>query len=727
MQLSRYIRTYPCKDRSGHLLLFSTKRASVLRIKEETFRSLEKGEPGSESEAVLSRYGILVPDREEEKREVVSLPDRLNVSNPLLHLIVILNLDCNFDCPYCYEGDRKGPYYMSATTEDQLIGFIKERFTDEKTSLLVDFHGGEPLLSFGQIKTISQELQSFTERRGRDYGFTLTTNGSLFVRPVAETLVPLGLGSVKITLDGPAEIHNESRPFKSGAGSFDTIIKNLKQTWDLAKISIGGNYTQENHERFPRLLETLERAGLTPETLSHVKFDPVVRGPGGERWPAEGKEGCVSINEPWIPGAERMLREAILKAGYNTPRPSPMHCMVETADSYVVNVDGSLYKCPTFIGNKDFVIGDLQTGVADYASSHSLGIWKNETCEACVYLPLCYGGCRYMSYVRDGDIHVPDCRKDYLDVSLETMITQDLTYRPKTTRTEKGGRIELQAMTGRIDSVIERTFPKQLKAFHPPTMERVIASYRNICSVIETHVYGRPGQAEEPGTSTLFNEPALFAVAAIRYIDDFIDHALWPCIQDFEPSELSTLFEAFLQDVLEAVREFDPEMPDSIIDLPRLEMHLALNPSQENFDRNFRNLFRFKSKDMFYVYQRVQGDGNDENPPEKLMRLALMDYIRDFSSENIAKDTDLNLYKYIREHRIDPKRFLDFLIHHYRQEDPEGYRRAGEAGLTGEEADPASTHEEDAVDPPFHASSSILFQRAIRLLNALPVRKDPEH
>jgi len=106
----------------------------------------------------------------------------------------------------------------------------------------------------------------------------------------------------------------------------------------------------------------------------------------------------------------------------------PITCMIEISDSYVVNFDGVIYKCPGFIGKKGFEVGDLRTGVKDYTGVYKLDIWKNEDCAECEYLPLCFGGCRYMTFVRDGNIDKLDCQKAYLDASLETLVKQDIKY-----------------------------------------------------------------------------------------------------------------------------------------------------------------------------------------------------------------------------------------------------------------------------------------------------------
>ena len=197
---------------------------------------------------------------------------------------------------------------------------------------------------------------------------------------------------------------------------------------DSVKISIGGNFNQDNYKQFPRLLDYMIKSGLSPERLGAVKFDPVVRRPENDRTPVEYIGGCMSLYDPWLIEAEAFLRDEILKRGYYTHKPQPGICMVETKGSYVVNVDGTLYKCPGFIGQRGFEAGHLTTGPIDYSKAYHLEIWKNSKCEACVYLPFCFGGCRYMSFIYNGSIGKIDCRKDYYDAALERLIKQDLWY-----------------------------------------------------------------------------------------------------------------------------------------------------------------------------------------------------------------------------------------------------------------------------------------------------------
>ncbi|MBA3030205.1 MAG: putative geopeptide radical SAM maturase [Desulfobacteraceae bacterium] len=428
MELSHYLKVYPCKQDPAHVILFSTKQASKVRVHQDTLEALKK-EISPDHEHVLAPLGMVTPGRDQEIREMTGFFETRIANNQALDFTIVLNLDCNFACTYCFEEDVKKKAYMSSETADKLILYIEGQLKASGKNLLVDFYGGEPLLSLGLMEDMARKLQAVTRNLGKTFSFRMITNGSLFTPKAAEKLVFLGLSGLKITLDGPPDNHNRFRPFKSGAGSFDILLENIKNTCDLTRIEIGGNYSGSNYPRFVELLDLLAQSGLTPERVPGVKFDPIFK-PASKTIAGRNPDlGCKSVNEPWILEAEKLLRGEILKRGYDTPKPTPLCCMIENPDSLVVNVDGKFYKCPCFIELEDYCVGSLDTGISDYRKQYGLDVWKNPDCLACEYLPLCFGGCRHSTYVDTGKINGLSCQKPYLDSALETLVIQDLSLR----------------------------------------------------------------------------------------------------------------------------------------------------------------------------------------------------------------------------------------------------------------------------------------------------------
>jgi uncharacterized protein len=427
MELSKYSKFYPSPQSPDFVIAYSTQNAAAALIPSELIDDIAKGNLSREEREVLSDLGILVPNRKEEKNAIQGFIKELNDLDKTFKFIVVLNLDCNLACKYCFEGKRKGKFFLSDETADRFIDFVKRSDLSGKESIKIVFYGGEPLLSLERIVSISNAMRVFTQERGLHYSFTLVTNGTLLTPSVVQRLKPLGLRGVKITLDGPKDIHDLYRPFRSGTGSFETILRNIKDVCDLTFVQIGGNYTQEHFREFPRLLDDLAASGLTPDKVPLIKFDPVMN-ESSEFAPADFHDGCESNNEPWISDAAVFLREEILRRGYRSSKIMPSSCFAEFKDSLVVNYDGALYKCPGLIGREQFRAGDLERGQIDYHESHGLDVWKNDECLECAYLPLCFGGCKYMKAMREGNMRGVMCRKEYFDRTLGTLISQDIRY-----------------------------------------------------------------------------------------------------------------------------------------------------------------------------------------------------------------------------------------------------------------------------------------------------------
>jgi uncharacterized protein len=392
--------------------------------------SIENGSISPSDGETLFRLGFLVPDPDEERLEMLDAFAEVNSRNTKFKAQLVLNLDCNLACSYCYEGGMRGRRYMSPATALHLTEFLENGLNARGKRIELIFYGGEPLMSMDLITTISERLNIHASLRAVGYSFNLVTNGTLLTRRIVKKLLPLGLKGAKVTLDGPKENHDRLRPFVSGKGSFDTIIGNVKEVCDLIKIQVGGNYLRENYHEFPFLLDFLLEEGLTPERIPHVQFVPVVKSGRGFPLP-EFYEGCASVDEPWLAEASLFLREEILKRGFYTPRVRPSPCMVESENDIVVNYDGVIFKCPAFLGWKEMAVGDLETGIREFAVSHNLEVWKKDKCLDCEYLPLCFGGCRYLKLLREGRIDDVECRKGYLDATLEAFVRQDLRHRPR--------------------------------------------------------------------------------------------------------------------------------------------------------------------------------------------------------------------------------------------------------------------------------------------------------
>jgi uncharacterized protein len=280
MMLSRYVRRFKREDEPDSLILFSARKGSIIQIPSSMLAQIESGRLSEEEAKTLSDLGFLCEDPEAERREVLGFIDDLNAIARTFAAKVVMNLDCNLACRYCFEGQRKGKFFMTRETADLFVGFVGKwaeglagRTGDEK--IVVTFYGGEPLLSLDLVAYLSGKLKDLAEETGIEYIAYIVTNGTLLTPRGVARLKPLGLRGAVVTLDGPADVHDLYRPFKSGKGSFGRIIKNLRDVCEMTAIQIGGNYMANNCRQFPRLLDFMLSEGLTPEKIESLRFNPV--------------------------------------------------------------------------------------------------------------------------------------------------------------------------------------------------------------------------------------------------------------------------------------------------------------------------------------------------------------------------------------------------------------------------------------------------------------------
>ncbi|MBI4794130.1 MAG: geopeptide radical SAM maturase [Deltaproteobacteria bacterium] len=428
MFLSHYARIFSWPDDTELRLVYSTRTGAKALVPAAVLAAIESNSLDSESEATLHELGLLVNDREREMADAADMVRQINSLRRVMNISVIANLHCNFRCRYCYEGSQKGRSIMSAGTADQLIAFIRQRFQPDMTRLTLDFYGGEPLLSTPLLRHIAGSLKPWVESQGAEFEITLVSNGSLLTPRVVERLLPAGLKRAKITIDGPPNNHNFFRPYRSGRASFATIMKNMGQCADLVKLAINGNFTKDNYQKFPALFDSLTAYGLTPARVYRLTFSPVMQ--TTDEFSTDFCGGCASCSEKWLTHAAPFLYQEIVQRGYRTDKISPSLCMVDVDNSFVVHYDGTLYQCVAMIGHKEYACGDVWSGLREYRQQYHLDHWqKEEKCRQCPYLPLCFGGCRFMAFQRDGHMAAVDCRKPFYDATLEALLLQELRYR----------------------------------------------------------------------------------------------------------------------------------------------------------------------------------------------------------------------------------------------------------------------------------------------------------
>jgi uncharacterized protein len=461
MQTSIFNLRVPLPERD-EVFLMNTLTDAQLVVSPDVAALLDRvGAPASEDfaaaelEAIeqLRDNGFIVADRQTERQDLDRFFTRVTSSTEELNITVLTTLQCNFACDYCYQGDRddynKFAEKMTLETAARVGLWIErelDRVRPERLTLM--FFGGEPLLNVPVMYYLAQQVSRAAAERSVPLTVTMITNGLLLTPEIVDRLVPYGLKSVKITLDGDRDTHNRMRPLRGGQGTFDRIVENIRQCAGRVRIAIGGNFDESSVDSYPALLDFL-RAQDFADKLVKVNFKPVIRHEAAQ--PAKGMLALTPVNAEGKPlGGTCMsnvgkgslggstcdscgfaedqtdfLRSETKRHGFPTPDGVHMGpCHVHMQHAHTIGPDGSLYACPGFtgdLGQSTGHIDDRRDPLREKTREtfDRLNPWME--CGDCAFIPVCAGGCLTASFTQLGDVNLPTCHKRSFESALVSL------------------------------------------------------------------------------------------------------------------------------------------------------------------------------------------------------------------------------------------------------------------------------------------------------------------
>ncbi len=440
MRLSRYTSIVSDYPEVGHHLTFQwmTQAMAVLdddvRYIVESPESFDADRLPPEIAQSLEQAGIIVPDGIDEREEMESWHQEVRSDREGFKATVLTTYDCNFACTYCVEEGIRQAVKLDGDMAARTVQWIIERLEEQQSKrLYLNFYGGEPLLNMTGIEQVAAPLFAYTQERGIEFDCSVTTNAALLTRCNAERLAAVGVSRAKVTLDGDRDAHDARRPFRNGRGSFDTIVRHLKQVWDIIEIQLAGNVDCQNIDAVPRLLDFLEAQGLA-DRISGIHFGGV-SDPTREGCRRQEEEELLEIEAPAPPSnaADSEILEEIQAINLQVVhRDLPTRkaigaslCFLNQADNVaVIDPLGKIYKCPALVGYPQFSVGDLSQG--PICDDHlSMRPEELEDCMDCRWFAVCGGGCRFASFLEKGDIRRRRCTRDDFERYGDEMVKMD--------------------------------------------------------------------------------------------------------------------------------------------------------------------------------------------------------------------------------------------------------------------------------------------------------------
>ncbi len=321
---------------------------------------------------------------------------------------------CNLNCEYCFASQGKfhgERALMSFETGKASLDFLVAN-SGSRRNLEVDFFGGEPLMNFGVVKELVSYARSIEKEAGKNFRFTLTTNGMLIDDDVID-FANRECSNVVLSLDGRREVHDRFRVDYTGRGSYDRIVPKFQKLVEARggrDYYMRGTFTHLNPD-FLKDIETMLDLGFT-----ELSMEPVVC--------AEGDPYALTAEDmPVIFEQYEKLAELMIKRRSEGRPFTFYHYMIDLkggpciykrisgcgsgTEYMAVTPWGDLYPCHQFVGEEKFRLGDVWSGVTNkeiQGEFAACNVYAREECRDCWARLYCSGGCAANAYHATGSV-----------------------------------------------------------------------------------------------------------------------------------------------------------------------------------------------------------------------------------------------------------------------------------------------------------------------------------
>ncbi|MDF2654605.1 MAG: anaerobic sulfatase maturase [Bacillota bacterium] len=328
---------------------------------------------------------------------------------PVNLLLKPASSSCNMNCRYCFYHDvaeHREQAFQGMLTESSLEKIIVSAFDYADHLCSFTFQGGEPTLAGLDFFQRAVELQKMHNQKGLNVRNNIQTNGLLIDDSWAKFFKENNF-LVGLSLDGPADLHNENRCDHQGKGSWQQVMRAAQLfqkhgvDFNILCVVTGNNarfiekiyrfYRRQDFRwlQFIPCLEPIEQErGVAPYHLARGQYgDFLVR--IFRLWLDDLRDGnYISIRhiDNWLSMLMGEPPEACNMSG---------RCSVQ----FVIEGDGGVYPCDFYVLDqwKIGVAGEQSFAEMRESAAANRFVEQSfplpESCRLCRYGVLCRNGC----------------------------------------------------------------------------------------------------------------------------------------------------------------------------------------------------------------------------------------------------------------------------------------------------------------------------------------------
>jgi MoaA/NifB/PqqE/SkfB family radical SAM enzyme len=277
---------------------------------------------------------------------------------PLTDLVAYVTERCQLGCAYCNVHKGRGRRTLDAAA---LVAGIDRFLRHPPAAKRITLTGGEPLLAWRALRTAIPAARRLADARGIDLRLALFTNAVALDRERFRFLDDAGV-RVVVSIDGPAEVHDARRPFRSGRRSSHAAAWRGVAGIPRRRLAVSSVFLPEESSSVPDRFASFARLGF-----GTVDLYPDERA----RWsPARLAELAAAYRELAEVVREAWRRRRAVRLSWIDYFNRGLHRRTGARCSrLVLGPDGLFYPCRALLSlpparRRAHAVGDVRRGVA---------------------------------------------------------------------------------------------------------------------------------------------------------------------------------------------------------------------------------------------------------------------------------------------------------------------------------------------------------------------------
>lgn len=329
---------------------------------------------------------------------------------------------CNLNCKYCFrESEYLGEQQLTFEVAKDAIDFLVDKYAPCASKYVVDLSGsGEPLLQIDLIKQIVEYCKKKRNEICKNIEVMFCTNLTLLTPEIVEYLDNEPAIILGTSIDGDQITNDNNRVYINGKGTYADIVKGLKM-FKNKKLGLAVTITPLNqdvdliydHLYHLSNVDCISMSFIRCYDGSKYDFDNFDVNYLIKRYELFCERIFLELENDNLDYLKKLLIGTDVFGSYIIQAIFKSFKKLYKCDAgknrIVVGDKGNIFGCSVMMGNNDFLIGNVHSGIdAELQNKFYISpILTHHKCINCIVAPQCGGECYVCSYSKFKSLDSP--------------------------------------------------------------------------------------------------------------------------------------------------------------------------------------------------------------------------------------------------------------------------------------------------------------------------------